>query len=387
MGAGLLSSDGRTLAFIRATASFAVAELFVMPAEGGDAPLPARGDHRILTAPACTAHGRELVFYFARGGAPSLWRVPASGGEPRSAGIGGIASELAVSAQGERMAFKAVSDTGAIWRSQLGRVAPPAGSAPAYSAKGHIFSPRVSLRQGNRLRELRRDLAVRPRWFQRALLLRRFAEAPHARAGRPDGSHDRVRLPLRWSPGDLVHRTTSGGLPRLIRTVPGAEDEAPNWSADGRWIYFASRRRGGSAGLEGARDWWSSHTGDPGRRCFTCRSRRWVPLLRARGLRRRGPPRSLADSDRGRDRVSCERCGARRTNELGRRLEGPLLRRSEGDPSGAPRGVLRLRHGHDHDRFGTDPAPRGSSVFPGGRAVVYADVDYLSQIMVVEGFR
>ena len=34
-----------------------------------------------------------------------------------------------------------------------------------------------------------------------------------------------------------------------------------------------------------------------------------------------------------------------------------------------------------------DRAPHGFDVVPGGQAIVYSHVDYLSQIMIVEGFR
>jgi dipeptidyl aminopeptidase/acylaminoacyl peptidase len=32
-----------------------------------------------------------------------------------------------------------------------------------------------------------------------------------------------------------------GGVPRLVPTVPGADNLSPSWSRDGRWLYFASK--------------------------------------------------------------------------------------------------------------------------------------------------
>jgi dipeptidyl aminopeptidase/acylaminoacyl peptidase len=34
----------------------------------------------------------------------------------------------------------------------------------------------------------------------------------------------------------------NGGLPRQIPTIPGADNLAPSWSRDGRWLYFSSKR-------------------------------------------------------------------------------------------------------------------------------------------------
>jgi Tol biopolymer transport system component len=36
-----------------------------------------------------------------------------------------------------------------------------------------------------------------------------------------------------------------GGLPRLVATLPGADNGGPNWSRDGQWIYFCSDQGGG----------------------------------------------------------------------------------------------------------------------------------------------
>ncbi len=35
-----------------------------------------------------------------------------------------------------------------------------------------------------------------------------------------------------------------GGMPRLLPTLPGADNGGPSWSRDGKWIYFYSDRGG-----------------------------------------------------------------------------------------------------------------------------------------------
>ena len=36
-----------------------------------------------------------------------------------------------------------------------------------------------------------------------------------------------------------------GSVARLLATLPGADNGGPNWSRDGKWIYFYSDRGGG----------------------------------------------------------------------------------------------------------------------------------------------
>jgi Tol biopolymer transport system component/DNA-binding winged helix-turn-helix (wHTH) protein len=381
------SPDGRTLAFIRSKAAFGVSELFVMPAEGGDARQLAQDDHRILTSPAWTADGRELLFDFARGGAPSLWRVPASGGEPRSAGIGGIALEPAVSPEGERMAFKAVSDTGAIWRLELGRGAPPAGSAPLYSAKGHIFSPRVSP-DGSQIA----FMGFEDIWLcdldgsnaARLTSLRGGAGAP---SWSPDGRTIAFDFPADGR-REIWLIETSGGPPRLIRTVPGAENETPSWSADGRWIYFASRRAG-----EVPQVWKVPAIG--GKSTPVTRDGGASPLEAADGFLYYARGYYGVEKRPGLWRIPIAGGTESRVNgvEPDERVNWTVT--SKGLYYVALKAPLTERRleffdfatGTITDVSALDRDPLGLDVVPGGQAVVYSHVDFLSQIMVVEGFR
>jgi Tol biopolymer transport system component len=64
----------------------------------------------------------------------------------------------------------------------------------------------------------------------------------------------------RWSPdgrtiafefhtkehGEIYLLEVGGGTPRLLSTLPGADNGGPNWSRDGEWLYFYSDRGGGS---------------------------------------------------------------------------------------------------------------------------------------------
>jgi Tol biopolymer transport system component/DNA-binding winged helix-turn-helix (wHTH) protein len=380
------SPDGRTLAFIRSKAA-RVAELFVMPAGGGEARQLAPHDHRILTSPAWTADGRELLFDFARGGAPSLWRVPASGGEPRAAGIGGIALEPAVSPRGGRMAFKAVSDTGAISRLELGAGAPPTRSAPLYSAKGHIFSPQVSP-DGRRIAFATFDEI----WLcdldgANAAALTSLGGSAASPSWSPNGRTIAFEFP---SDGrrEIWLIEASGGPPRLLRTVPGAENETPSWSADGRWIYFASRREG-----ELPQVWKVPATG--GRAVRVTRDGGASPSEGADGFLYYARGYYGVEDRPGLWRIPIAGGTESRVNGVEPDEEGNWDVTPKGLYYVAPKAPLPARRveffdfatGTIADVSALDRAPRGFDVVPGGQAIVYSHVDYLSQIMIVEGFR
>ena len=67
----------------------------------------------------------------------------------------------------------------------------------------------------------------------------------HGSAGRARWSPDGRTLAFEFHPnerGEIYLVEVPGGTPRLMPTIPGADNLSPSWSNDGKWLYFASKR-------------------------------------------------------------------------------------------------------------------------------------------------
>jgi Tol biopolymer transport system component len=67
----------------------------------------------------------------------------------------------------------------------------------------------------------------------------------HGTAGRARWSPDGHYIAFEFHPterGEIYMVEVPAGVPRLLPTIPGADNLSPSWSRDGKWLYFASKR-------------------------------------------------------------------------------------------------------------------------------------------------
>jgi Tol biopolymer transport system component/DNA-binding winged helix-turn-helix (wHTH) protein len=242
------SPGGSTVAFVRGILAGAVEDLYVVPAAGG---VPTRltfDKTWIDGSPTWTPDGRDIVFSSARGGLFSLWRVSASGGTPRPvAGVGVVASSPSISPKGNQLVYMQSFIKENIVRVNMKdekhREGPPAvldlkkgrNWRPNFSPDGKRFAFESVLghseiwacdSDGSNCGQLTslQGTAGAPRWS-------------------PDGR----AMAFEFRPkehSEIYLLETGGGMPRLLPTLPGADNGGPSWSRDGKWIYFYSDRGG-----------------------------------------------------------------------------------------------------------------------------------------------
>ena len=243
----VFSPDGRALAFKR-TLSSGVDDIYVVPIPGGE-PRRLTHDNRFTTGNAWTPDGREIVFLSAREGTESMWRIPSSGGAPKSvsgAGEGGY--YLAISRRGHRLAYSKMSSDSNVWRIAMS----PDGQL-VHGPEKLIFSTRQETSaqyspDGNRI-AFRSDRSGSDEiWVCDASGANplRLTSFRGALTGTPRWSPDGQYLAFDSRPSgnaDIYAIRAAGGSPRRI-TTESSEDVVPSWSADGNWIYFASNRTG-----------------------------------------------------------------------------------------------------------------------------------------------
>jgi Tol biopolymer transport system component len=83
----------------------------------------------------------------------------------------------------------------------------------------------------------------------------------HGVAGATSWSPDGRYIAFEFRPkehSEVYLVEVNGGLPRLLATLPGADNGGPSWSRDGKWIYFYSDKGGGPLQL-----WKIQPTGGP----------------------------------------------------------------------------------------------------------------------------
>lgn len=254
-----VSPDGGRIAFVR-SAVHGLDDIYLAdlrsaaPREPGDEPGVRRvgGPRRLtrlqrkVTDLAWQPDGRSLLTAQLHDFRYGLWRVSAENGEACEIALGeDNAFQVAVSSAGDRLAFSRERFDSDIWRYPL--ATPGAEPLPLVDSTHVDYGPAVSPVDG-RLVFLSKRSGAAEVWVSAAdgSEPRRLTDF-----GGPYVSH------ARWSPvggsiafdarangnADIYLVSAAGEAPRRLTTSP-AEDVAPNWSLDGKRVYFASNRSG-----------------------------------------------------------------------------------------------------------------------------------------------
>ena len=182
----------------------------------------------------------------------TLWRISALGGTPRPVpGVGVNAVLPSVSPKGNQLVYQQVSPGKlSIWRLNLMRDKKHRRGPPEIliSEKGGSSRPQFSP-DGKRIVFESDRLGYFEIWAcdsegSSCGQLTSLRGVAGAARWSPDGHY--IAFEFRPKEHSEIYLLDMGvGVPRLLPTLPGADNGGPNWSQDGKWIYFYSDRGGG----------------------------------------------------------------------------------------------------------------------------------------------
>ena len=244
-GDPIFSPDGQTIAFVRMTSQSWYSDIYLKDLNGGEE-VRLTSDKREIFGLDWAADGRSIIYAADEGTTITLYRIPVSGGEPRTIeGVEGKAHRPSVSRTGSFLVYSQSTVDENIWRAPGPR---SAGGEPKYlfgSTRGESspqYSPDVtriafvSDRSGNW------EVWLCDSDGENPVRLTRFGKFAGIPRWSPDG--DTILLHARLEDHvDIYRISAAGGVPERFTTEP-SNDGVPSLSRNGEWLYFNSDRSG-----------------------------------------------------------------------------------------------------------------------------------------------
>jgi Tol biopolymer transport system component len=238
------SPDGQSLAFLRTAESGLPQNILVMPAQGGESRVVVTFYNGILGSPAWTQDGQYLVF--ASGSEPSLLRAPVFGGDRVTTieDAGSPAWHPAIARHGHELAYEKVSQSISIWELNPNHRDPQAHGL-IVSESGRNEAVQVSP-DGKKLAFITNRSGAMELWLSDRDGSNPYQVTAMGGVGTPRWSPNgkSIAFDVGWRDrGAVFVVDIPAGTPRPL-AQGNSDNLVPNWSRDGRWVYFASNRSG-----------------------------------------------------------------------------------------------------------------------------------------------
>jgi Tol biopolymer transport system component len=236
------------IAFVRSSGPGRIDDLYVVAAAGGEPKRLTFDRCMIDGAPTWTPDGRDVIFPSARGGLSSLWRIPSSGGgvPSRIEGAGTSVFSPAVALKSQRLAYVNVFVQANLWKIPLSETKHVAQSPQLlFATKGETALSYFSS-DGRKLAFESTQSGYREIWTVNS-----DGSNPsqltflNGESGTPRWSQDGRFVAFDYRPAyhsEIFVVELPGGVPHIFRTIRGADNTEPNFSHDGKWLYFSSNR-------------------------------------------------------------------------------------------------------------------------------------------------
>jgi Tol biopolymer transport system component/DNA-binding winged helix-turn-helix (wHTH) protein len=237
------SPDGQSLAFVRTRESGLPENILVMPVGGGESRVVVTFYNGILGPPAWTVDGQSLVF--ASGG--GLLRAPVFGADQITtiSDAGSPVRHPAIARNGYHLAYQKVSQAISTW--ELDVIAPqktnshPLIVTESGRNEGAQLSP-----DGKKLAVMSNRSGSMELWVSDRDGSNPYQVTAMGGVGTPHWSPNgrSIAFDVGWRDrGAVFVVDLPGGLPRPL-AQDSSDNLVPNWSRDGKWVYFASTRTG-----------------------------------------------------------------------------------------------------------------------------------------------